>query len=409
MAPLLGSSPTPAAQPISRQDMLARILMGNPDPSLPGYPVMQSAEGRGFAPMPTSMGDMGARMGAVLRGQVEPTPGERYGMDVPLGWVAGSGGSARDGIRAYHGSPHQFDRFDMSRIGTGEGAQAYGHGLYFAGNEGVAHNYRTTLSGDPTIAGRALDWAKPAEHAAALVYADGSRDAAIRSLEKSVGYLRGTRGFNEATHPEAHALQYLRSGGELPQIDRPGSMYEVRLNTTPDRLLDWDAPYQRQPPNVQGAMADVFGHENLTGSLDKTIGHRFGALSYNHFGREGGDAAASSALREAGIPGIQYLDQGSRATSGGELLGVTQGPKGWQAKIRVDNRGGTVFADPTQQITTSRPFQTQADAQAWADGQINGGTRNYVMFDDKLIDILRRYGLAGMLTGGAASQAQTEE
>jgi len=46
------------------------------------------------------MGDMGARMGAVLRGQVEPTPGERYGMDVPLGWVAGSGGSARDGVSA---------------------------------------------------------------------------------------------------------------------------------------------------------------------------------------------------------------------------------------------------------------------------------------------------------------------
>ena len=93
------AAPSPAAQPMGQQDMLARILMGNPDPGAPGYPVMQSAEGRGFAPMPTSMGDMGARMGAVLRGQVEPTPGERYGMEVPLGWVAGSGGSARDGIR----------------------------------------------------------------------------------------------------------------------------------------------------------------------------------------------------------------------------------------------------------------------------------------------------------------------
>lgn len=30
-------------------------------------------------------------------------------------------------IRAYHGSPHDFDKFDMSKIGTGEGAQAYGH------------------------------------------------------------------------------------------------------------------------------------------------------------------------------------------------------------------------------------------------------------------------------------------
>lgn len=108
------AAPAPAAQPMGNQDMLARILMGNPDPRLPQYPVMQSAEGRGFAPLPTSMGDMGARMGAVLRGQVEPTPGERYGMDVPLGWVAGSGGRARDGIRAYHGGAPDLNKLSLS-------------------------------------------------------------------------------------------------------------------------------------------------------------------------------------------------------------------------------------------------------------------------------------------------------
>ena len=51
------------------------------------------------------------------------------------------------GIVAYHGSPHSFDQFDTSKIGTGEGAQAYGHGLYFAGNEGVAQAYRKNLAG----------------------------------------------------------------------------------------------------------------------------------------------------------------------------------------------------------------------------------------------------------------------
>src|SRR6185312_13801657 len=46
------------------------------------------------------------------------------------------------GIKAYHGSPHDFDAFDLSKIGTGEGAQAYGHGLYFAENPAVAGAYR---------------------------------------------------------------------------------------------------------------------------------------------------------------------------------------------------------------------------------------------------------------------------
>jgi hypothetical protein len=50
------------------------------------------------------------------------------------------------GIRAYHGSPHKFDRFDMSKIGTGEGAQAYGSGLYLAEAEPVAKKYRDKLS-----------------------------------------------------------------------------------------------------------------------------------------------------------------------------------------------------------------------------------------------------------------------
>src|SRR6185312_4188319 len=46
------------------------------------------------------------------------------------------------GIKAYHGSPHDFDAFDLSKIGTGEGAQAYGHGLYMAENEATAKSYK---------------------------------------------------------------------------------------------------------------------------------------------------------------------------------------------------------------------------------------------------------------------------
>ena len=47
---------------------------------------------------------------------------------------------------AYHGSPHKFEKFDISKIGTGEGAQAFGYGLYFAGNKGIAEGYQKRLS-----------------------------------------------------------------------------------------------------------------------------------------------------------------------------------------------------------------------------------------------------------------------
>ena len=52
------------------------------------------------------------------------------------------------GITAFHGSPHKFSKFDMGKIGTGEGAQAYGHGLYAAENPKVAKDYQRNIRKD---------------------------------------------------------------------------------------------------------------------------------------------------------------------------------------------------------------------------------------------------------------------
>jgi hypothetical protein len=49
-------------------------------------------------------------------------------------------------IDAWHGSPHFFDKFKMSNIGTGEGAQAFGHGLYFTDKRGIAETYANKLA-----------------------------------------------------------------------------------------------------------------------------------------------------------------------------------------------------------------------------------------------------------------------
>ena len=47
---------------------------------------------------------------------------------------------------AWHGSPHDFDTFDLGAIGTGEGNQAHGWGLYFAKKKSVSRNYQKELS-----------------------------------------------------------------------------------------------------------------------------------------------------------------------------------------------------------------------------------------------------------------------
>lgn len=52
---------------------------------------------------------------------------------------------------AYHGTPHKFDEFSTENIGTGEGAQAHGWGLYFAADKNVSEGYREKLSNEKLL------------------------------------------------------------------------------------------------------------------------------------------------------------------------------------------------------------------------------------------------------------------
>lgn len=74
----------------------------------------------------------------------------------PVGGLFGAGRALMRGMKkpparptvVYHGSPHKFDQFSSSKIGTGEGATAYGHGLYFAESRDVAEAYKKALAKD---------------------------------------------------------------------------------------------------------------------------------------------------------------------------------------------------------------------------------------------------------------------
>jgi hypothetical protein len=48
--------------------------------------------------------------------------------------------------KAYHGTPHRFDKFTTEAIGTGEGAQAFGWGIYFADAKSVAEYYKIKMA-----------------------------------------------------------------------------------------------------------------------------------------------------------------------------------------------------------------------------------------------------------------------
>jgi hypothetical protein len=57
----------------------------------------------------------------------------------------------RKGSKLFHGTKHEIDNFSTEKIGTGEGAQSFGYGLYFTESKNIGYYYAFTLSDAVTI------------------------------------------------------------------------------------------------------------------------------------------------------------------------------------------------------------------------------------------------------------------
>lgn len=57
-------------------------------------------------------------------------------------------GSMKLGQKAWHGTPYDFERFDIGKIGAGVGDQVHGWGLYFAKDRKISEAYKEVLGAD---------------------------------------------------------------------------------------------------------------------------------------------------------------------------------------------------------------------------------------------------------------------
>lgn len=239
----------------------------------------------------------------------------------------GQGESADDAlysIRAFHGTPHDFDRFDMGKIGTGEGAQVFGHGLYFAENEAVAKGYREALS--PTLLDGVDVGTRSRERTYGKLKEEGKLDEEIvrqRGLvQKILDDPELTPSRREALAKQIDELDVMERV-KRAEVSLGGKLYEVEIKADHEDLLDLDAPLSKQPPRVQEAIRKL-GFELVEYRdghwLQKEIWrHADDYINEHHWGKPGFDvdAETSKRLREAGIPGLRYLDQGSRNAGDG--------------------------------------------------------------------------------------------
>jgi hypothetical protein len=244
-------------------------------------------------------------------------------------------------LEAYHGSPHDFDRFDLSKIGTGEGAQAYGQGLYFAENEKVARGYQRATSDKAFVnkvaelydEGHSPDdaWVEIKDNWKEFTPAE---QRLMTALEKDdwLGFDYPHQAVSAALS-DPHGRKWDMSPATLDAIKHVGNMYRVKINANHEHFLDWDKPLSEQSEHVRKALlehpdpmiagtAEKHGHSpsSMYNRISVHLGNRSGQ-DFDSQMRGGGYAErqgmASRALADAGIPGIKYLDQGSRDAGDG--------------------------------------------------------------------------------------------
>lgn len=274
-------------------------------------------------------------------------------------------GTALEGapmVEAYHASPHEFDAFSMEKIGTGEGSQSFGHGLYVAEN--------------PKVSGPGGEYHKRFE----------------------------------SEHGKANT-------------------YRVRIHAEKDQFLDWDIPFAKQTPHVQQAIRHL-----IENSLSRQQSAREQAVARGGFGtgrpftakqleeysqplpkadeltgeqayqrlglpakdRQEGAQKASKLLSELGIPGIRYLDQGSRQIRPRET--VLKEIEHVEAQIERMNtpEGAEAFEklNPGTDVIKGRSRFEDELKNLKGELASENPTYNYVIFDEKLIEIVDRNGEA---------------
>ena len=258
-------------------------------------------------------------------------------------------------LDVYHGSPYTFPpternplgEFDASKIGTGEGAQSFGYGIYTAEAPAVAKDYQFMQQNwfDTSKAkykGKSINsWYEQAQK---------DQERAFRTKDKSLeqdatarlAYWENIMTHNhpenvlkQFTDPEYGwdaATNYAKSIdlSKFKGVPSPGNLYKVDL---PDEkiatMLDWDKPMAEQRNLIEKIRKALVGGDSPLSRVRQ--------FEINDFLNDNvrlrnlrpqsivnlNDPQIVKRLSEAGIPGIKYLDQFSREAGQGTRNFVT--------------------------------------------------------------------------------------
>ena len=224
---------------------------------------------------------------------------------------------------AWHGSPHDFDKFDLGAIGTGEGNQAHGWGLYFAKNREVAQAYKDVLGIDSVeiISGDTkyrlnddiewydnktksiIDAENPLSMALTTLSEEGESTKAIKNLTDFIKSKKDNKSDYVVAQVKRaeQAIQILKDNHF--DTHQWNTMFEVDIPEN-EYLLNEQENIEKQSPIVKKAVSKISNELNSSVLNNSNLS---GKEFYKLLSKElGGDRLASKYLNEHGIKGITY-------------------------------------------------------------------------------------------------------
>ena len=243
--------------------------------------------------------------------------------------------------RAWHGSPHDFDVFDLGAIGTGEGAQVHGWGLYFAQQKSVGEGYREGLTGGKWRVshgdevyefdydtgdlihegtGSLMSNDDPETLAIeAFIGSSADKYEALNILENALEDKRRMFFPGEALDEEVgrieDAIELLENEWSRFDVEPSGSLFQVEIPDN-DVLLDEQLSFDKQPEKVQEALKRIA--DEMRSAEEGSPEVEFAEIYHTMNGGEiyetlidilGDPEESSRLLNEHGVKGITYDGQ----------------------------------------------------------------------------------------------------
>ena len=300
---------------------------------------------------------------------------------------------------AYHGSPHVFDTFSLEHVGSGEGHQVHGYGLYFAEEKSVADEYRYRLTADKEGSvniGNVKYVPKDVWENLWIVdgkyeYLDDVQNEALQlianyngDVDKTISFVNDVLKKQPDVKNDKDAQQYYRdllkyikkhkSEFSIPSGSQ-GQLYEVDIPEK-DVLLDEQKTFDEQPEKVKAGIKKLLDDYQNRYSYKKAGDEYVVYEGDREIDRYEDEEDAATAVRENNEALASQLEK--RGLSGDEL----KNSKGRAIYLKLSG----IFLEFDD---TSKKLNEYGIKGITYWGNKDG--RCFVVFDDKAIEIMQRY------------------